>query len=914
MGTALIFIAALHCEMLTKPLGIETQHPRLGWALGASERGQYQSAYQVLVATAPEILARNEGDLWDTGKVRSGASTHVIYQGKPLGPGQQAHWKVRVWDQAGRPTAWSPPGLWEMGKLSLADWQGKWIGMPAQPEGTPQAVDDLPTYTEAPSTETVKRMLAPEPQNGAPQLRKKFTLPGKPFRRARAYVCGLGYNELYFNGKRVGDLEGARALEPGQTDYEQRALYSIYDVLAYLPEGSDLVVGIVLGNGFFNQRAVWGDMTYGKPRCLAQIEIEYADGSRDIFATDETWKAQRGPILMNNVYAGEHYDARLETPGWEMPDFDDTGWFTAQVLDAPTQRLEAQMMPPIRAIARRPPVSVKETEPGVWTFDFGQNLAGWCHVEARGPAGTAVTMRYAEALGADGKIDTASTGVFATFTEQVDTYVCKGTGIPEYWEPRFTYHGFRYVEVRGLTRPANAQTLTAVLAHTENPRNAVFECSDAMLNKLHETALWTMSSNLHSIPTDCPAREKCGWLGDAHVVAEMCLYNYYLPHFWRKYLRDIETSRRGSVPHMVAPGKRLCGVATPDWATALIQLPWYLYLYMGDESALAEHYDGMRTLIEQTMLQTKDGILEAGLGDWCPPGSVEPTQVPVPLTSTAYFYQDALIMAEAANALGKVDDADRYRALARRTREAFLAKFYDAGNKTLGSQTANAFALRLGLHPDEDRQAIADSLAADVKAKGHHTTGITGSKHLYWALGEHGHGDAAMTLLHRTAYPSFGHLFSLGATTFWECWGEKDLDEKWGARSLNHPMQGAFDAWFFNGIAGIRPDPAGPGFQRTLFAPQIIPGLTWAKADVGSLYGNLHADWKVEAGTLVYNIALPVNTTGVVRLPINDPLLVLESGKPLPELTGIRLLARTPTHVDYEVPSGQYTFSVPWGG
>lgn len=912
MGTAILFVAALHCEMLAKPLCIETQHPRLGWALGAAERGQYQSAYQVLVAAAPETLARNVGDLWDSGKVRSGASAHVMYQGKPLASGQQAYWKVRVWDQDGRPTAWSLPGVWEMGKLAQEDWQGKWIGMPPQPDGTPPSVDDFPTYTDPPSVETVKRMLAPEPQNGAPQLRKKFTLSGKSYRRARAYVCGLGYYELYFNGKRVGDLDGPRMLEPGQTDYEQRALYSVYDALGFLPEGKELVVSIVLGNGFFNQRAIWGDLTYGMPRCLAQIEIDYEDGTRDVLVTDETWKVQRGPILMNNVYAGEHYDARFESPGWETPAFDDSDWLNAMVLDAPTQRLEAQIAPPIRVLGTRAPVSVKETEPGVWTFDFGQNLAGWCRLEARGPAGTVVSMRYAETLGADGKIDTASTGVFATFTEQVDTYVCKGTGIPEFWEPRFTYHGFRYVEVRGLTRPANNTILTAVLVHTENPRNGTFECSDATLNKLHETALWTMSSNLHSIPTDCPAREKCGWLGDAHIVAPMCLYNYYMPHFWRKYLRDIETTRRGSVPSMIAPGKRLCGVATPDWATAFIQIPWDLYLYMGDEAALVEHYDGMRALIEQLTLQTKAGILEAGLGDWCPPGSVEPKLVPVPLTSTAYLYHDAVIMAETANVLGKGDDADRYRTLARATKDAFLAKFYNVGKKTFGSQTADAFALYLGLYPDEDQQALADSLADDVMAKGYHTTGITGSKYLYWALGEYGHGDVAMKLLHRTDYPSFGYLFGLGATTFWECWGEKELDEKWGARSLNHPMQGGFDHWFYSGIAGIRPDPAGPGFQRTRFAPQILPGLTWAKADVGSLYGNIHADWKIENGALAYTIAVPVNTTASVRLPVGEPQLVQESGKPLPELTGIRLLARTPAYLDYEVPSGQYTFTIPW--
>jgi alpha-L-rhamnosidase len=913
MGTAFLFVAALHCEFLVNPMGLETQHPRLGWVLRAPERGQSQSAYQVLVASTPELLAQHNGDLWDSGKVRSGQSTHVVYQGKPLSAGQRAFWKARVWDQDGRPTDWATPGHWEMGKLRPEDWQARWIAMPPQPEGTPQSLDDAPGYSEPPSAETVKHWTAPEPQNGAPQFRKEFVLQQKPVKRARAYVCGLGYYEMYLNGARVVDSGGPRVLEPAQTDYEQRALYSVYDLMPVLPENK-VTVGIVLGNGFFNQRAIWGDMGYGKPRCLAQIEIEYADGARDVWTTDETWKAMRGPILANNVYAGEHYDARFETPGWEQPGFDDSGWFNAQPVGGPGGRLEAQLMPPVRVAARRAPVSFKQTDPGVWTFDFGQNFSGWAHVEARGPAGTTVRMRYAEALGPDGRVDTASTGVFATFTEQVDTYVCKGTGIPEFWEPRFTYHGFRYVEVSGLTREPNEETLQGVVVRTETPMNGSFTCSDPVLNKLHDTALWTMQTNIHGVPTDCPAREKCGWLGDAHIVADMCLYNFYMPQFWRKYLRDIETSRRGGIPTMVAPGKRTCGQATPDWATALIQIPWNLYQFLGDEQALAEHYEGMRVLMEQLMVMAKDNILEAGLGDWCPPGSVEPVLVPAPLTSTAYLYLDATIMAETANALGKLDDADRYRGVARKTREAFIAKFYDAARKTYGSQTANAFALYLGLHPEEDAQAIADSLARDVNEKhnGHHTTGITGSKYLYWALGEHGHGSTALRMLRNTDYPSFGHLFSLGATTFWECWGEKEIDQKWGARSLNHPMQGAFDMWFYYGIAGIRPDATGPGFQRILFAPQIIDELEFAKADFASLYGNIHAEWRKEAGHLIYSVSVPTNSQGRVHLPLVDPVGVLESGKPLLEAVGVRLLRQTARALEYEVVSGSYEFSLPW--
>jgi len=908
MLTPLLVIAALHCEYLINPVGIEAARPRLGWVMQAEGRDRRQSAYHVLVASTPELLGQDVGDLWDTGKVRSDQSVQVVYAGAALAARQRAYWKVRVWDETGRPMPWSAPGWWEMGLLAEADWGGAhWLATPRAPEGAPVPLEELPHYTDGATPESVARFTTAAPEHGAPQFRREFNLPEVAIRRARLYVCGLGYHEVYVNGQKLGD----HVLDPAQTDYEQRALYVVHDAQPLLTPGAN-VLGVVLGNGFYNQRAVWGDLGYGRPRFLLRLVVEHFDGSETSITSDDRWRAKRGPILMNNVYAGEHYDARLETPGWTVTGFDNAGWARAAAVEAPGGRLEAQLLPPIRRIAERSPSAVTEPQPGVYVFDLGQNLSGWARVEARGPEGHVVRMRYAEALGADGMIDTASTGVFATHVEQVDTYVCKGTDVPEPWEPRFTYHGFRYVEVTGLIARPGPETLRGVVVHSDLPGAGSFSSSDAMLNRLQQTARWTLLSGMHGLPTDCPTREKCGWLGDAHVIAEMGIFNFYMPQFWTKYLGDIETTRRGNVPSMIAPGKRLCGVATPDWATAYIQIPWRLYQYYGDERVLAEHYAGMTQLFDVHDRQRKDGILSAGLGDWCPPGSVEPVSTPVALTSTAYFYQDALILAKVANVLGKIEDAARFEDIARGTRAAFIAKFYDAAAKSFGSQTADAFALYLGLCPDGEAQAVADSLARDVTEKhgGHHSTGITGSRYLYWALSEYGHGAVALGMLHQEDYPSFGHLFSRGATTFWESWGEPEVDAKWGARSQNHPMQGGFAAWFFHGLGGIQPVDAAPGFKEIYLAPQIVPGLADVAVEYVSLYGPIRSSWRVEAGVLTWDVLIPANTRARLRVPAAAGAEVLEGGVPVAEAVGVHWLGTAPGGVLLAAGSGAYRFTV----
>lgn len=863
----------LRCEYLPRPMGVDVPQPRLSWMLWSRERGQRQTAYRILVASSPQLLMRDEGDLWDTGKRESDQTCYIPYNGNPPGSLQRCYWKVQVWNENGIPSDWSEVSWWEMGILHPEEWQAEWIT-------APQA----------------------EP---APLLRRRFTVK-TGVRRARALIYGLGYYELYLNGTRVGE----HVLDPAQTDYEQRALYVVYDVTHLLAPGEN-VVGIMLGNGWYHQNVVWGGMSYGLPCALFQMVLEYEDGTTDLVCSDGSWKTLPGPVLKNNVYAGEEYDARCEVPGWNTASFDDSSWKPVQVIPSPTRRLQSQLLPPIRRVKTLQPASLWQAQPGVWVYDMGQNFAGWARLRVSAPAGTTITLRFAEELHPDGTIDPASTGVFATYMVQTDRYTCKGEGV-EVWEPRFTYHGFRYVEMTGYPGTPTLDMLEGVVVHTAVPPAGTFECSDEMLNRIHRTTLWTEVSNLHSIPTDCPHRERCGWLGDAHVSAEMTIYNFEMAPFWRKYLEDIETSLTDKgLPTFVAPGKRKIGEASPDWGTAIVQIPYYLYCYYGDTGVLTQHYDTMKRWVEHLHSISQDFIVHAGLGDWCAPGSLS-GNTPIPLTSTAVFYLDASMMHRVAKVLGKEEDAVSFAQLAQAIRESFNRHFFDAENRTYGSQTADVLALAWGLVPEGMEQAVADSLARDVidVHRGHHSTGILGLRHLFWALSEYGHGDVAMTILHQTDYPSIGHLFSQGATTLWEWWGEPEVEQQEGPRSCNHPMQGGFDAWFFYGIAGIRPCDDSPGFQHIVLKPHLLPGLEWARASYRSIRGLIASEWRKEGGRFYWKVVVPPNTEATVYLPTTKVNAVTESDKPLTEAEGVQVRGMERRHVVVEVGSGEYRFEV----
>lgn len=725
----------------------------------------------------------------------------------------------------------------------------------------------------------------PEAARGhsAPLFRKSFTLD-QDVTTAHLHICGLGYHESYLNAHRIGD----HVLDPAQTDYEARCLYVTHDVTTHLIRGEN-TLGVILGNGWFHQDIVWGrEMSYGPPRLIAALHIQLADNSHLVVTTDTTWLCSRSHIIENNIHVGETCDARKERQDWAVPGFDTQKWrffekwISAEEVQPPGGRLEAQTIPPIKVIGTLSPRTVTEPQPGYHVVDMGQNFAGWARIRvSRACPGTCIRLRFAETLDAHGMLDTGSTGTFATGVEQIDTYICKGGG-EETWEPRFTYHGFRYVEVIGWPGKLSPEEITGVVVHTALPEAGAFASSDSRLNRLHQMALWTHRSNIHGLPEDCPARERCGWLGDAHIICDFSLYNFQGDAFWRKYLDDIETSRAGNngLPTMVAPGKRSCGTASPDWMAALILIPWTHYVFHGDAGILQKHWDGMKRVIEHFCSLSENALLPHGLGDWFDPGEcAQPRFTPPVKTSTLLFGQCADIISRAANILGHADIARDYAGWSEKIRHAFTRSFFDPAQGTFGSQTADAMALQLGFVPPGREQAVADALAADIRARDMHmTTGIMGIKYLFEALTRHGHGDIALALMHQDTYPGFGDLIRKGATTLWEYWGEAEVDARHGPRSLNHPMMGGYDSWFFNTLAGIRPDSANPGFSHFHLEPHPIAGLAAVSAYHDCPYGRITSNWLLESGLFTWDVAVPENTTATARLPDNR-IAILKPGR-----------------------------------
>ena len=875
-----ILPSGLKCEYRINPIGIENNSPMLSWILQSDKRNQQQSAYQILVSTSIEKLNRNTGDLWNSRKVLTDRSVHLSYQGKSMKSGERCYWKVRVWDGDNNKSAWSEPAYWEMGLLDPKDWKANWIGF---------------DYGAA-----------------APLFRKEFELR-KEIKEARAYISGLGYYELSINGLKIGD----HVLDPGQTDYEQRSFYVVYDVTNDVRTGAN-AIGVVLGNGWYNQAVVntekygWKDVGYGQPRLIFQLHVTYQDGSESIVLSDSSWKGLPGPIISNNVYAGEQYDARLDPEGWDFPGFDDKLWDRVKILDGPGGKLVCQDVPPIKKMRTIRPLKIINPKPGVYVYDMGQNFAGWTRLRVTGNKGLEIQLRFAEWLNKDGTIDPGSTGVYATGVVQTDKYICKGSG-EEIWEPHFTYHGFQYVEMTGFPGNPTDENLGGVVVYSSLNKAGEFFCSDSLINRLHKTTLWTEMSNLYSIPTDCPQRERCGWLGDAFLTSDMTIYNFDAPVFWAKFIRDIETSRKGGVPTNIAPRKRLGG-KDPDWGPVFIQLTWNMYLYYGDKSIINEHYEGMSFFMENMQKIAEGNIIYQGIGSLFPPGRILPLETSREFTSTILYYFCSDVMARMALITNRNADAEKYASISRQIKSAFNNKFYNTAEKTYGGQEKNILALTFGLVPDNEEKAVANNLNDDIVKlnKGHLSTGVFGSRYIYEILAKFGYGEAVQNMFNTKTFPGFGYLFSRGATTFWENWGELKFEDRIGSgadRSKNHPFHAGFDAWFFNGIAGINPDQDNPGFKHIILKPQIFGDLTFAKAQYASDYGIIKSEWQVQKGMFNWYICIPANTTASVYIPTENTEAIKESGDSPENTAGVKYVNTENGTAVYRIGSGEYKFA-----
>ena len=867
-----IKITGLTCGGMEDPVCVN--EPRFGWRLESAGTGIMQTAYQL------QIL-KNGRTVFDSGRVESDGQ-HDVMPELTLEPGKLYGWRVRVWDQDGKATAWSRTA--SFGTDINEAWTAEWIS-------TGQA-----------------------PADPLPYIRKALDAPRKPVRRAVIYVCGLGSGELWLDGEPVAP---ERILDPAQTDYEQRALYSAFDVTSKLRKGKRSCIGVMLGKGWYSQDETWvnGGFSYGTPMLRCQLDIEYTDGSVETVGTDTSWLWAEGPVKRTNIYNGEHYDARAEIEGWCLADSDVSAWKPCIRADSQERAIPAKMLlqdlPPMRRFEDVSPVRMWQAPDGKWVYDFGANRTANVRFNVSLPAGTKLTARSGESLMPDGSVDFRSTGVqFVSYQE--DSYICSGRG-HESWTPAFTYHGFQYVElsVEGTDAVPDESWLSAVPVHTDVARRGSFRCSEEQLNALHDIACRTFENAFVGLPVDCNQREKCGWLGDTHAYDRAANLNYDMDNFWMKYLEDIRTTasctlentlhhkfynsifyfadKASGIPFMIAPGKRLCGVASPDWGTAVVQLPWYLYIYYGNRRILERFYGMMAQWTRHIDETAKDDIVYEGLGDWCPPHEnnyTNPTKVE--FTSTAFHLTDLVIMAECARLLGYSEDAEWFSRREAETRAAMIRKFYNPVKHSFGTQTADAMAMELHLAPEGEEKLVADDFVFEMEHSrrgGFITMGIFGLSRFGAALCRNGHAAEACEYFTRKGENSWGFMLdSLHVTTLWEeiPYGKEDVERLSGV-SHCHPMQGGYDLWFYEDVLGIRPSAEGPGFRLIEFKSTVMDHMDWAEGSLQTAFGEVRSAWHHNAsGQVVWDITVPPCATGRVSLP-----------------DGVR-----------ELPSGSYTFTL----
>ena len=919
----------LRCEYLINPKGIHSKQPRLSWKLISTERDQIQSAYEIIVASNLNNLNKGEGDLWESGLVESDQSHLIEYEGKELASRQVYYWKVRVRDGSGDESSWSDPASWEMGLTDKSDWQADWIGGgDIRPDRKPEVEEwrEQVLHNKLQTPAPVAIDLSPERREQRRQmldlvkpaviLKKQFSVE-KSVKKARLYSSALGFYELYLNGEKISD----RVLDPGQTDYESRALYNI-DILDTDLETGKQTLAILLAEGWYGQSHGFfvPRLRYGDPLAIAQLEIEYEDGSSETVATDTTWTVKESPIAIANLYSGEVYDGRINLSSLLTTDEEQGLKASGPIGDQPLPKtLEPQFNVACRKVKEIKPVSIASTDDGKWIVDMGQNFAGWISLRLEAEKGTVIDLRFSELLDKQGNMHVGSIGSAATGVYQYDRYICSGEG-KETWEPRFTFHGFRYVEISGMETKPDLEDIVGYLVRSDVATIGHFASSDPILDRVHDTIKWTYESNLQSVPTDCPHREKCSWLGDAHNTVEMTFYNYDMFQFWRKYIRDIQTSsdkQENGIPGSIAPGKRQ-PPGTFDWGVATVFIPWFHYQYTGDFRTIQKHYPYMKRFMEASKAESSNWIITNALGDWYDaPDSIErsmqqkdgsPFHTSPKLSATLHFYFASDLMSRIAKLVGNEEDEKEFASWKAQLSDTISDTFFNFRNNNFGSQTANALAIAYGL-PSPDRvDDVARMLALDVSLEnnGNFNVGAHGATYLYKALTDFGYGDVAYNAFQQEDYPSFKYMFSLGATTLFEAMSRFDVETGTTVKSLSHPFHGGFDNWFYESVAGIRIDPIEPAFKKLIFNPQLTNHLDKASGEVNTPYGTASSSWNVHGDTFTWNVEIPVNTSARLVFP-REYGDFTESENPVSGLGKQVVLNREYEKV-LELGSGSYSF------
>ena len=834
----------LRIEHQRDAFGIGTDRPRLSWMVETEGDGWHQAAYEI---EAYDI--NGDGTLrGQTGRVKSDQSVLVDWPFEPLSSRERVMVRARAWSVEGGVSDWSEPASIEVGLLHPEDWTARFAG--------PDWDEDLSQ---------------PQP---APLLRREFDVrPG--VRSARLYITALGVYEAQLNGAVVGD----HVMSPGWTSYRHRLRYQTFDVADLLREGRN-ALGAMLGDGWFRGRLGFGGgrrNIYGdRLALLAQLEITYADGTTERVLTDEAWRATTGPILASDIYDGETYDARLEREGWSEPNYDDTDWTAVRHIDWDLNTLVAPLGPPVRRIELVAPTQILTSPSGKTILDFGQNVVGKLRLTVPGSQGHTITLRHAEVL-EHGELSIRP----LRFAKVTDRYTLKGDGI-ETWEPRFTFHGFRYAEIENWPGELKLDDIRAVVCHSDMERTGWFECSDPLLNRLHENVVWSVRGNFFDVPTDCPQRdERLGWTGDLQVFSPTASFLYDVSGFLTSWLQDLgadQQDARGIVPVVIPNVLPDSPMAAAAWGDAAVIVPWVLYLRFGDQAILAAQFESMRAWVDRVAeIAGESRLWDQGFqfGDWldpaAPPENPGAARASHPLVATAYFARSAELVGRAAGILGFAEQKSHYLSLAREIREAFAREYVTpAGRLVNDVQTAYALAIEFDLlFSDEQRQHAAERLRDLVQEDGYRIgTGFVGTPLICDALCHTGNYATAYRLLLQQECPSWLYPVTMGATTIWERWDSMLPDGSVNPgemTSFNHYALGAVADWLHRTVAGLAP--AEPGYRKLSIAPRPGGGIRHASARHLTPYGLAECRWSIEGQTINVDLIVPPNTTASVTLP-----------------------------------------------
>jgi alpha-L-rhamnosidase len=896
-------IADIKCNGMVNPEGTG-KIPRFSWIITSTARGQEQKAYQLIVSSDDKNAGKNFGDIWDSGKTISRTSSWISYQGPTLKPGAKYLWKVRVWDKTDKPSRWSNTGKFITGLNEKSDWSGaRWIGY----EDIPDSLLLVPgVHGSGDKLGNVARK-----RTIVPCFRKEFTL-GKKISHAYIFVCGLGQYELYINGSKIGD----RFLSPGWTDYMKTCQYNTFDVTDKVVTGSN-ALGTIVGNGFYNinrERYRKLVIAYGAPKMILKLEVEFSDGSREIVVSDDSWKTAVSPITFSSIYGGEDYDARLEESTWNNSGFNDKNWSKALLVKEPDGALMPESDYPVRVMEVINSKKFYLKKDSVYTYDFGQNASGIIKIKVKGKRGQEVRFTPGELLDDDSLVTQKATGDPCYFK-----YILKGND-EETWMPHFTYYGFRYVRVDGAvpaghSNPGKLPVISEIeLLHTRNssPSAGSFRCSNELFNSIYNLIEWSIKSNLASVATDCPHREKLGWLEQTHLMGNSVKFVYDIHNLYEKVINDMIEAQldNGLVPDIAPEYVPFAGGFrdSPEWGSACVILPWDMYDWYGDTTAVRKAYPMMKKYVNYLSGLSKNHILTHGLGDWYDLGPEFPGEAqltPKAVTATSIWFYDAKLLARMASLLGENDDAAYYDSLAGEIRKSFNRMFLDPVTKvySTGSQTAFAMPLFFGISDDSVRKDIVGNLIRSVIANNKAlTAGDIGYRYLLRVLEKEGQSQLIYEMNSKTDVPGYGYQLSKGATSLTESWAALKYV------SNNHMMLGHLMEWFYSGLGGIRQTDSSKAYENILIEPEIVGDIKWADVTYNSIHGEISSSWKKEDNIFTLKVKIPVGCTAVVAVPQPDPALISGNDIPVTDSGNVEVINSSRGKTMCRISSGEYIF------